>query len=174
MDGPVIDILRRQIASGLPDFAGAHATATIPLPDRLLNDLIAASIPPSAAITSATIETHPADHFTLHVRPARPSFMPTLTLNLHIESQPVLPASPVLVLRLDTAGVLMNIAGPALNSMKILPSGIHLERDRIHVNIGTLLDERHLGDLLRFVEDLQVTTAEGAIVLMVKARVGAR
>jgi hypothetical protein len=98
------------------------------------------------------------------------SFLPAFNLAVAIDRQPELPASPVLVLRLEMGG-LLSLAGPALRFFDALPKGIRIEKDRIHIDLARLLDERGLAGFLEHLDQLHVDTAEGTTILSVRARV---
>ncbi len=144
MDPRLEALLTRQRAGGFADVRGATADVSIPISDRLLNEVIAQALPA----------------------------LPPVNLTLAIERQPELPASPILVLRLELGGLLA-MAGSALRFLDALPPGITVEQDRIHVNLSTLLAERGLAELLDYAEHVQVTTTDGAVVVAIRAAVRA-
>lgn len=170
MDPRLSALLLQQQAAGFADIAGARAEATIPVSDRLLNLLIAETLPPGGAVREVQVQTHAGNRLTARVRVGRSPLLPALTLRLSIEQQPELPASPVLVLRMASGG-LMSFAGSALGFLDKVPRGIRLEGDRILVDIRELMAQRGLSDLLQFGEALQVTTGDGALILGVRLRI---
>ena len=68
-------------------------------------------------------------------------------------------------------GGLLSLAGPALRFLDALPPGVRVDHERIFVDIARLLAERGLSELLEYAEDVQVTTADGAVILGVRAGV---
>ena len=170
MNPRLLDLLRQQHASGFPDVAGAHASATIPLSDRLVTILANESLPPTAPVRELDLRAHDGNRFTVRVRLSRPALMPPISVNLFIERQPHLPDSPFLVLRLGSSGGLMSLAGSAMRFLNVLPPGISIERDHIIVNLRTLLNERGLGEVLGYLEDAAVMTEEGRFVISGRAR----
>ncbi len=76
------------------------------------------------------------------VKLGRLAFLPPVRIRLTIERQPDLPASPILVLRMVLEGVAA-LAGPVLRFLEGLPPGVRLEKDRLYIDLATLL--RHYG-----------------------------
>jgi hypothetical protein len=168
MDPRLAALLKRQWETGLSDLRGAHADVTLPISDRLLNEAISEALPASAPVRDLQLASRPGNRIRLRFRVSAASFLPPLNLTVLIERQPELPASPILVLRLETGG-LLSFAGSALRFLEALPPGVRIEEDRIHVDLSTLLAERGLAGLLEFVEQVHVTTIEGALVVTIRA-----
>ena len=93
-----VTLLRQQQSDNFPDLAGAEASATIPISDRLITRAIAERLSPSAPIREVEVRAHADNQLTVRVRLAGPAILPPLQLRLAIEQQPDLPMSPVLVL----------------------------------------------------------------------------
>ncbi|MCA1560067.1 MAG: hypothetical protein LC804_07310 [Acidobacteria bacterium] len=132
--------------------------------------MIAEALPPGGAVHEVQVQTQAGNRLTARVRLGRSPLLPAVTLRLSIEQQPELPASPVLVLRMASGG-LMSLAGSALGFLDKVPKGIRLEGDRILVDIRDLLAQRGLTDFLQFAEGLQVTTGDGTLILGVRLRI---
>ena len=100
------------------DLAGAHATAHVPLADRLVGAVVNASLPPDGAIRALELKAHSGNEFTVRVRLRKPALLPPLSLRFRIAHQPELPASPLLVLLLAPTGLGV-LAGPALRMLGV-------------------------------------------------------
>jgi hypothetical protein len=170
MDERLEALLSRLRATRFSDLSGARADLTVPISDRLLTDLIATALPASAPVRDLHLTSKPHNRIDVRFKVPAASFLPSMKVTLVIEEQPELPASPILVLRLEMGG-LLSLAGPATRFLSALPAGIQIIEDRVHVNLATLLGERGLADLLEYAEQVRVTTAEGAIVVALRAGV---
>jgi hypothetical protein len=170
MDPRLAALFTRQRENGFSDLRGAHGDLTIPISDRLLNDAAAAALPPSAPVRDLRLAAHAGNRIGVRFKIASASFLPPLNLTVVIDRQPELPASPVLVLKLEMGG-LLSLAGPALRFLDALPAGIRVEQERIYLDLAVLLAERGLAELLQYVEKVQVTTTQGALVLTLRAGV---
>jgi hypothetical protein len=173
MHEPVMNLLRRQIQNGLPDFAGSEATLTIPISDRLLTEIIGASLPPGAPVRDVQVRAEDGDRIGLKVTLAKPSFLPAIPIALVIHEQPAPPEHAVLTLRISQSAALVAMAERALSHAP-LPAGVTIAGDLIHVDLQTLLAARNLETVLSYVTHLYVHTRAGAVVLIVHARVGVR
>lgn len=161
--------LKQQRHAGFPDLAGTHAAATIPVADRLLNELIARLLPHNGAVREVVLHARQGNEIAADVRVAKGAMTLPISLMLEIESQPVLPQRPVLGLRLKNAPRLLTLGGAMLRMFDVLPPGISMDGDRIHINLEALLAPHDTADLFRYLTELRVTTSVGVVVLSVRA-----
>jgi hypothetical protein len=160
----------RQHASGFPDLTGADASLTLPVSERLLNEVIAEAMPRSARVRDLHVRPLAGDRVAVRLRIGSSPLIPALTLSFSIDQQPVFPASPVLVLRMETSR-LMSLAGPALRFLDALPAGIRVEHDRVFVDLTKLLAVRGLAQYLQYVDALNVNSVDGGLILSVRASI---
>jgi hypothetical protein len=163
-------ILARLRASHLAELAGAVLSLTIPVPERLLNEIVTALVPSSAPVRGVSIQPRAGDRLRVSATLRQADFLPPISLTLEIEQQPQLPGSP-LVLRVLSMPGLMALAGGAMRIAQALPPGIRMQDQRIHVDIGELLDRQGLGEWGKLVTALNVRSEEGRLVLDVTLRV---
>jgi len=166
----VLDLIALQQRSGFADLAGSEGQGSIRLTDQLLNQIIATATQGARAVRDLQVRTLAGDQLQARVVLAKPSFLPPFTVGIAIERQPELPASPVLVAKLQGAGGLMRLAGAATAFLKVLPPGIRMEGDRVFVDIAALLQQRGFGFVLQHIDDLGVHTEEGALRVAFRAR----
>ena len=156
-------------ASGFGDLQGARISASIPVSERLLNALVAVSLPPNAKVRDLSVHPQDGNRFTVRVK-LPVDFLPPVSLNVQIERQPEAPDSP-LVLRLMTLGGLFSLIGPALPIASYLPPGVRLEKDRLHVDLRVLAERHGYGDLLQLVRTVRISTEAGRLMIEVGAGV---
>jgi hypothetical protein len=174
MHPAILDFLTRQQQAGFPDFAGAEAAATIPVSDRLINEVIAGMLPDGGKVRDLLITTEEGNRVTARIRLSGATFLPAIPVTLAIEDQPHLPERPILGLRLAHPSKFVAMAASTLPAMVTLPPGITMEDDRIRIDIRRLLADRHQAEWLEYVTALRVTTRAGAIVLDVRVKVGSK
>jgi hypothetical protein len=167
----VADVLDRLRSSHFQDLAGTRFAGSIPVSERLINELVAGSIPRDAPVREVRVQPLDADAFSVRVSP-RAALLPSLTLRLEIDRQPEMPGSPVLVLRMATMGGLLGLAAAALPFSSMLPLGVRLDGDRIAVDLRALAAVRGAEDLLEHVRQLRVNTAAGRVVLHIDVAIG--
>jgi hypothetical protein len=162
----LIELFDHLRASRFRAFAGARVTIDAPIAEPLLNDLIAASLPPHAPIRSASIHPYSNDQFSLRIVP-KAAIMPAITLKLAIEVQPQLPSNPVLGLRMVTLGGLFGLAGGVIAGF--LPPGITLQGERILVDLRTLAAQHGAADVFGYLTAIRVGSEPGRVILHLEA-----
>ena len=93
-----VHILEQMQSNGFREISGARLAADLPVPARLVNELVAASLPLNAPVREVHIHPEAGDQFSVRIFP-KAAFLPHLKLMLGIERQPEFPGHPVLVLR---------------------------------------------------------------------------
>jgi hypothetical protein len=168
MDPRLSAILERLRDSRLAEVKGARASLSIPVRESLLNELIAAALPPSGAIRDLHVRPQAGNRLAVRGRASRLDFLPPVTISLQIEQQPQLPDTPLVVRILSLPG-LLSVAGSLL-SPSSLPPGIRLERERVLVDVRQLLERKGLGEVVPLIERLNVSSEEGRLLLDVDLR----
>jgi hypothetical protein len=167
----LLDLLRPLFGEQLQELAGGVVTGEIPLTTAALNRLIAGKLATAnAPIASAEIETHPEETFTAHLRPKGP--IPALTVDVRIDRQPELPDHPYLGMQWTLRGIgpLAMLAAPVISYFKALPPGISIDRDRIWVDLHTLLRSQGAGEVIPFLTGIRVLTRERRFVVQFELR----
>jgi hypothetical protein len=170
MDQRLLRLLEQQAAAGFDGLRGAEASITLPVSDRLLNEIITEALPASAKVRDVEVRALTGNRFGVRAKIGAASFLPPVSLTVVIDRQPELPASPVLVLRLELGGLLA-VAGAAMRFFGQLPRGIRIDNDRVYVDLAQLLEKQRLSGLLEHLEQLQVSTTQGATILSLRARI---
>jgi hypothetical protein len=171
MDPRLAALLDRLQSSRFVDLAGSEAYTVIRLGEPLLNEAAAAFLARSTVVRSVAIHPRAGNEIDLQLKLARPAFLPAFNVKVHIEQQPRLPDQPQLMLRLSGAGGLLRLAAPAIESSGALPPGVRLDGDRVLVDLRRVLEHQRRAELLEYVEQMQVSTEDGRIVIAVQLRV---
>jgi len=166
----VLDLIAQQQRTGFADVAGSEGQASIRVTDRLLNQVIATELQRSHAVREAHVRALSGDRFAVTLVLAKPSFLPPINIDVLIERQPSLPDSPVLVLKLAGIGGLTRFVGPAAAFLNVLPAGIRMTGDLVHVDLAALLQQHGFAFVLPHVEDVRLTTEDGAVRVGFRAR----
>jgi hypothetical protein len=163
-------LFRRQLETGFADLRGASAAVTVPISERLLNDILSEALPSSGAVRDLHVSPKAGDRFQVRARLGSSTLIPPIRFHVVIDRQPDLPSSAVVALRLQATG-LMVLAGPLLRLMNALPPGILVKDDRIYIDLRTVLDRYHLARYLEYLNELRINTVENGLVLTVQAGV---
>ena len=163
-----VEILHHLQTTGFREIAGARISADLPLSERLINELVAASLPPNVAVREVSIRPEAGNQFSVRLTP-RTSLLPPITLKLEIEQQPEFPRSPVLTLRMKTMGGLFGFASAALPIGNMLPPGVRLEAGRIMIDLRAMAAHQGAGALIQHVTQLTVASESGRVVVHLEA-----
>ena len=166
----LLAILQSLRSTGFRDLSDARLTATVPVSERLINEIVATTLPTSIPVRGVHVHPEAGDAFAVRVSP-RSGLLPSLTVKLTIHRQPSIPEVPVLVLRLATLGGLLGIAAAALPIAQMLPPGVRLEGEYVQVDLRTIAAQQGFADVLPFVRALRVTTEPGRAILHLDAAV---
>jgi len=169
LDPRLRQVLEQLRATRFAGIEGARLSVSLPIAERLLNELVTAALPPSVPVRDLTVKPRAANTLQLRARVAKLDFLPPMTLTFDIDQQPRLPDTP-LGLRLRTFPGLTALAGPLL-SQKALPPGIRLDGDRLFIDLRQLIERAGYGDLVPLIERLHLATEEGQLLVEIDARV---
>ena len=173
MDARLIDLVRQLRESGFVDVAGAQASVTLPVSDRLVAELARQSVPPSAPVRDLELRARDGNRIAVRVRLAKPAFLPPIAVTLQIIGQPALPAHAVLRLQAVSGGALLSLASSAARFLGSLPPGVRLDGDRVEVNLRTLASRqgREAAEAFAFLEHLELHAENGRFVVVARARI---
>jgi hypothetical protein len=158
-------------ASGFRDLPGARVSLHVPLTRGLLNRLIADAMNGSKApVRAIDIVPRAGDRFEALVTLTWP-LVPPLTVTFEVDRQPQFPASPLLVLRWSFLGGLGLFASRFLGSVGRLPDGVHLQHDRLVVDIAVLAGPTPAGPVLNYLKTLELHTVDDRMVVDIELAV---
>ena len=159
---PLAGLVAHLRDSKFRELAGARVSGSIPISERLLNEIVAVTMPKNLPVREVSVRPEQGNRFSVRIAP-KAAFLPQLTVKLEIEKQPQFPTSPELVLRMATMGGLLGLAGAAFPIASMLPPGVRLEGNRIIVDLRALAHREGLVDLLDLVRELEITTDAGRV-----------
>lgn len=165
-----LTLLSEQQREHFADIAGARVSVRLPLSERLLSRIVMAQLPLKSAIRTLEIHALAANEISVRVRLSTPALLPAFQIKLRIETQPKLPETPILILRLSSRG-LSAVAKPILRLLDALPPGIALNGDRLHVDLRALAKRAGAADALRYLSLLELSTEPGRLIATIEAAV---
>ena len=147
---------------------------TVPISDRLISRLVAERIPAGVPIRDFDLSAYRGELMKIRIRLAKPAFLPPIHITLAIEQQLDLPTIPTLVLKIASEGV-VNLAALALPfvGVGVLPAGVQYTDGRFIINVRTILERHNAADILEYLTDVKVGTAEHQVIVRARARLPA-
>jgi hypothetical protein len=167
----ILKLLVDEERAGLPGFAGSVGQGAIHVSEPLLNTVITERLRGSAAIRELHLTLRAGNRLGVRVVVVKPSFLPPISLEVIIDTQPSLPDDPVLGLTLSGMGGLLRFAGPAAGFFKVLPPGVRMEGERVFIDLRAALAPHGLSGVLNYLKDVAVGTDEGQLVVVFAAGV---
>jgi hypothetical protein len=168
MDEPWRALFHRLRATGFAQITGAEAALVLPVADGLVTELVHSAVPAVRRLREFEIRAQPGNVLSVWVRLTQPALLPGIRVRLHIESQPQLPSSPVLTMRVISRG-LAALTRPVAALLGGLPRGVSLHGDRLSINLSTLLDRYGAAEALSFLTVAELTTVEGRVIVTLRA-----
>lgn len=169
--GGLAELVDKLRASRFRDVSGLSVTATVPLSERLLNDLIAASLRQGGAVREASVHPQPQNRLNVRVKLMRAEFLPAMSATLLIEQQPELPHRPLLVFRVTGLPGLLALAGPLVSLQSRLPPGVRLDGDLLALDLRELAARYGQGEFFGYVRRLRLNSEAGRLLIECEAGV---
>lgn len=158
-------IFQKLVNSNFSDLGGTIVNASVPVPQALINELIAAALIGSQTIAAIQASIHPQNRISLDVKT---TLLPwPLNLKLKLDEQVDLAsyASPKLRAWLENNRLLGSL-GSVFN---VLPEGIKLFGDQVVVDLAAFLPEQKR--ILELVKSVGIRTEVGKMVLTVRVEI---
>ena len=160
-------IIQKIIRNNFSELKGATVDASIPLPQQLINELIAEPVKGNKNIASVRAAIHPQNRISVDVKT---TLLPwPLNLKLKLDKSVDLASYPSPKIR---AWMENNLLLGSLGSMlNVLPEGIKLYGDQIVIDLGAFLRTAELKRLLKLVKSVGIRTEEGKVILDAKIEI---
>jgi hypothetical protein len=159
-------IFRRIIEDNFSDLHGLTVDASIPVPEELVNEIIAAAIRGNDNIDYCKVSVGRENRVAVRLKTP---FLPfALNLKLRLAEALELGDSPRLTAWLENQLFLAGI-GSFLN---VLPAGIRIQGNQLTVDIGSFLTAPEQKRLLKLIRWVGINTQEGKVKLAIKMGIG--
>ena len=161
-------IFQKIIHNNFSDLKGTTIDASIPVPQHLINELIAETLRGNKNISSVRVSVHAQNRISLD---AKTNLLPwPLNLKLKLDTSVDLASysSPKIRAWMEN-NLLLGSLGSLFNA---LPEGIKLYGDQVVIDLGAFLRTPEQKRLLSLVKSVGIRTEEGKIILDAKIEVG--
>jgi hypothetical protein len=154
-------LLDAQRRAGFRDLAGSEGNLQLMLSDALLNDLIAAWLPPAWPITALTLHALGRNEVAVRVRP-RTGWLPPIKVVMTIDQRPATAAAPLLCARFTSS--IGGLVSFVLRHAEI-PGWIRLSGNDVAIDLHALAASYGLDDMLPTLQRITLGTEVGRFVL---------
>ena len=159
------EIFRRILSNNFADLGGLIIAASIPVPEYLINEMIAVTLKGNRNITYCRATIRPQNRVSVDLR--TPLLPLTLNLKLRLEESVDLGSSPKIRARMEN-NVLLGKLGSFFD---IFPAGIKMYGNQIVIDIGSFLPSAEQKRLLGLIKAVDIQTIDGKVILAVKIEV---
>jgi hypothetical protein len=166
----LLALLRAQRDSGFADVAGADTALTLPVSDRLINQVIAERLPRNSAVGPVEITAAAGNQFDVRVRLRQLPFLPAIPIGVVIDRQPDLPSAPVLGLRI-VSPLIAAAAGPLAGFFKSLPPWVRLDGAHVSIDLQAAAASYGAAEAFGYLRAIALTTSEGRVIVSIRASV---
>ena len=156
------EIFRRIISNNFADLGGLIIAASIPVPESLINAMIAETLKENKHITDCRVRISPQNRVSVDLK--TPLLPLTLNLKLRLEESVDLGGAPKVRAWLEN-NVLLGRLGSIFD---IFPAGIKMYGNQIVIDIGSFLQSSEQKRLLGLIKAVEIQTMEGKVMLAVK------
>ncbi len=156
-------IFRRLIDKNFSELPGLNIDTTLPVPERLVNEILAAALQGNKNIESCQVSIGTQNRVTMNVK--TPLWPWPLNLKLKLFGSVDFSGSPKVRAFLEN-NVLLGKLGAML---KALPEGVVLYEDQISVDLGPFLQTAEQKRLLELVKSVDIRTEVHKIIFDIKA-----
>jgi hypothetical protein len=161
----VDDIFRRLIDSNFSDLRGLTAEVSIPVPQQLVNEVIAAVRQGGGRLEDFEVLVHRQNRVSINLK--TPLWPWPLELKLRLDNRVDFGGSPKIRARLENK-VLLARFGSLLN---VLPAGIRIHEDQIILDVESFLSTPEQKRILELIRSVEIKTDEGQVIFDIKVNV---
>jgi hypothetical protein len=169
----LLALLRAQRDAGFADVAGADVSLTLPVSDRLINQMIAERLPRGGVVSAVHVEAMAANQFSVRVRLGQSALLPPIRLGLVVDRQPDLPAFPVIVLRIVSPGIAALAATLVTRFLRALPPWVQSDGARLSFDLLAAAASAGGAEAFGYLRSLTLTTTAGRVIVSIRASVPA-
>jgi hypothetical protein len=154
-------LFQKIIQNNFVDLKGTTVDATVPVPQYLINDLLAETMRGNKNITAVQASVHPQNRVFLDVKTTLLPWALNFKLKLDKEVDFASYSSPKVRAWMENNRLLGSL-GSLFNA---LPEGIKLYGNQVVIDLGAFLREPEHRRLLSLVKAVDIRTEEGRVIL---------
>ena len=158
---------QRIMTNNFAELKGTTVDATVPVPQSLINELLAEVLKGNKNITVVLASIHPQNRISLDVKTTLLPWALNLKLKVDIEVDFASYSSPKIRAWMENNRLLGSL-GSLFNA---LPEGIKLYGNQLVIDLGAFIHTPEQKRLLSLVKSVGIQTEEGKVILNVRIEV---
>lgn len=159
------EILQRLVRDNFSELVGLRVEASIPVPERLVNEIVATAIRGNKNISYCRISI--SHHNRVSVNLKTPLWPWPLELTLRLDRIVDFRRSPLLRAKLENKALLGRLG----SFFKVLPEGVHISGDQVVVDLGAFLPAPEQKRFMGLIKAVEIKTEEAKVIIDITAAV---
>ena len=159
------EIFRKLIDSNFSDLAGLTVDASVPVPERVVNEMVESTLRGNKNIREYHVSIHDRNKVSVNLK--TPLWLWSINLKLQLEGAVDFTGPPKFRVWLENH-ILLGKLGALF---KMLPEGVSIQSNQVIVDIQYFLETPEQRKMLELVKSVQVRTEPGKVILDIKIRV---
>lgn len=159
------EILQRLVRDHFSELAGLTLAASIPVPERLVNEIIGTSIRGNKNISYCRISISHQNRVSVNLK--TPLWPWPLELKLRLDRIVDFSRSPLIRAKLENKALLGRLG----SFFKVLPEGVHISGDQVVVDLGAFLHTPEQRRFLDLIKSAAIKTEEAKVIIDITAAV---
>jgi hypothetical protein len=159
------EILQRLVRDHFSELAGLTLVASIPVPERLVNEIVGTAIRGNKNISYCRISISHQNRVSVNLK--TPLWPWPLELKLRLDRIVDFRRSPLLRAKLENKTLLGRLG----SFFKVLPDGVYLQGDQVIVDVGAFIQAPEQKRFLNLIKSAEIRTEAGKVVIDVNAAV---
>lgn len=156
------EIFQKLIDSNFSDLRGLTVDASIPVPQQLVNEIIAPAIQGNPNISDFEVTVQRQNRVSINLK--TPLWLWPLELKLRLDNQVDFSGSPKIRAWLESKVLLARIG----SFLKALPAGISIHNNLVVVDIRSFLSGPEQRRILEWIRSVEIKTEEGKMIFDIK------
>ena len=159
------NIFRKLIENNFSDLAGLTVDTSIPVPERIVNEIIEAVLQGNKNITECRVSIGRQNKISALIK--TPLWLWPINLKLRLERSVDMIGSPMLRASLENHALL----GQLGSLFKALPNEINIHGNQVIVDLRSLLETPEQRRMLDLIKSVEIRTESGKVTFDIKVKV---
>ena len=158
-------IFQRLIDNNFSDLTGLTVDASVPVPERVANEVIESTLRGNKNIRECHVSIHDRNKVSVNLK--TPLWLWPINLKLQLESSVDFTSSPKIRASLENKAFLGKLA----ILLKAVPDGVNIHRDQVIVDVQSFLNTPEQKKILDLFKSIEIRTEQAKVIFDIKLKV---